>query len=44
VGAWPCRWSGSAFNALDSSVAYEELELAFDDLVWLEQNTTTKGD
>jgi phage tail-like protein len=44
VGAWPCRWSGPAFNALDSSVAYEELELAFDDLVWLEQNTTTKGD
>jgi phage tail-like protein len=43
VGAWPCRWSGPAFNALDSGVAYEELELAFDDLVWLEQNTTTQG-
>jgi phage tail-like protein len=44
VGAWPCRWSGPAFNALDSSLAYEELELAFDELVWLEQNTATKGD
>jgi phage tail-like protein len=43
LGAWPCRWSGPAFNALESSVAYEELELAFDDLVWLEQNTTTPG-
>jgi len=42
VGAWPCRWSGPAFNALDSGVAYEELEVAFDDLVWLEQ-TTTQG-
>jgi phage tail-like protein len=44
VDAWPCRWSGPAFNALESSVAYEELELAFDDLVWLEQSTTTQGD
>jgi phage tail-like protein len=44
VKAWPCRWSGPAFNALESSVACEELELAFDDLVWLEQNTTTQGD
>jgi phage tail-like protein len=44
VGAWPCRWSGPAFNALDGNIAYEELELAFDDLVWLEQHTTTKGD
>ena len=43
VGAWPCRWSGPAFNALDSGIAYEELELAFDDLVWLGQNTTTHG-
>jgi hypothetical protein len=32
--AWPCRWSGPAFNAVESGVAYEELELAFDDLVW----------
>jgi len=43
VRAWPCRWSGPAFNALDSSIAYEELELAFEDLVWLEQNTTIQG-
>jgi phage tail-like protein len=32
--AWPCRWSGPAFNANESGVAYEELELAFDDVVW----------
>ena len=36
VRAWPCRWSAPAFNALESGIAYEELELAFDDLVWLE--------
>jgi phage tail-like protein len=47
-GAWPRRWSGPAFSAAESSVAYEELELAFDDLVWLEQRpsrsrTTTPG-
>ncbi len=29
--AWPCRWS---FDARESAVAYEELELAFDDLLW----------
>jgi hypothetical protein len=33
-GAWPCRWSGPAFDAQDSGIAYEELELAFDDVVW----------
>jgi phage tail-like protein len=37
VRAWPCRWSGPAFNALESGIAYEELELAYDDLVWLEK-------
>jgi phage tail-like protein len=36
VRAWPCRWSGPALNALESGIAYEEVELAFDDLVWLE--------
>jgi hypothetical protein len=51
--AWPCRWSGPAFDALESGVAYEELELAFDDLVWQEEEamptprsrsrTTTQG-
>jgi T4-like virus tail tube protein gp19 len=38
VRAWPCRWSGPAFNAGESGLAYEELELAFDDLVWLEDD------
>jgi phage tail-like protein len=33
-GAWPCRWSGPTFDAAQSAIAYEELELAFDDLVW----------
>jgi phage tail-like protein len=37
VHAWPCRWSGPAFNSLENTVAYEEVELAFDDLVWLEE-------
>ncbi len=37
-GAWPCRWSGPAFNAAESGLAYEELELAFEDLVWLEEH------
>jgi hypothetical protein len=50
--AWPCRWSGPAFNAAESGVAYEELELAFDDLVWQAEavgptpsrsRTTTQG-
>lgn len=35
VRAWPVRWSGPAFDALASEVACEELELAFDDLVWV---------
>ena len=34
-GAWPCRWSGPSFNATAHDVAIEELELAYDDLVWL---------
>ncbi len=34
VGAWPSRWSGPALNALESGIAYEELELTFDDVVW----------
>jgi len=28
VKAWPCRWSGPAFDARESGVAFEELELA----------------
>jgi hypothetical protein len=35
VRAWPCRWSGPALNALESGIAFEEVEVAFDDLVWL---------
>jgi hypothetical protein len=35
VGAWPVRWSGPAFNAMTSELAFEELELTFADLVWL---------
>ena len=34
-GAWPCRWTGPSFNATANDVAIEELELAYDDLVWL---------
>jgi T4-like virus tail tube protein gp19 len=33
--AWPCRWSGPSFDAMRNDVACEELELAFDDLIWL---------
>jgi hypothetical protein len=39
VDAWPVRWSGPAFNAMTSELAFEELELAFGDLVWLETAT-----
>ena len=35
VRAWPSRWSGPSFDALKSDIAFEELELAFDDLIWL---------
>jgi hypothetical protein len=41
VRAWPCRWSGPAFNASESGLAYEELELAFDDLVWLQDEAAS---
>jgi T4-like virus tail tube protein gp19 len=34
VGAWPSRWSGPSFNALANDIAFEELELTFDDLLW----------
>jgi len=44
VRAWPSRWSGPAFNALENGVAYEELELAFDDVVWTNRETPTQGD
>jgi hypothetical protein len=35
VRAWPSRWSGPAFDALDNGIASEELELSFEDLIWL---------
>ena len=35
VQAWPCRWSGPTFDALATDIACEELELAFDSVVWL---------
>jgi phage tail-like protein len=42
--AWPCRWSGPAFDAMSNDIAYEELELTFDDVLWLEHNPRiTKG-
>ena len=43
VRAWPCRWSGPAFDALDNAVACEELELAFEDLVWLHPKPRITG-
>jgi len=39
VDAWPCRWSGPAFDALENAIAYEEIELVFADLVWLEERS-----
>ncbi len=44
VRAWPRRWSGPAFDAAQTGLAYEELELAFDDLVWLETDKPTQGE
>jgi phage tail-like protein len=35
VGARPLRWSGPSFDARVGAVAMEELELTYDDLVWL---------
>ncbi len=49
-GAWPCRWTGPSFNASATDVAIEELELAYDELVWVAREParppkrpTTKG-
>jgi phage tail-like protein len=33
-GAWPWRWAGPAFDAGATEIAMEEIELAFDRLVW----------
>lgn len=43
VRAWPRRWSGPTFDALNGGIATEEIELVFDDLVWLERNPTAPG-
>ena len=40
VGARPVRWSGPEFDAIESRIAYEEVELEFDDLVWLDDKST----
>jgi phage tail-like protein len=32
--AWPCRWSGPLFDANASEIAMEEIELAFERLIW----------
>lgn len=42
-GAWPCRWSGPSLNAMGADVAMEELELAYEDLVWLTDPDTPPG-
>lgn len=42
VNAWrlenarPLKWTGPALNAASNDVAMEELELVYDELVWLE--------
>ena len=41
-GAWPRRWSGPSFNAAGNDVAMEELELCFDDVVWLQAPETPR--
>ena len=37
--AWPSRWSGPAFDAMNNDVAWEELELTYEDLIWLGAET-----
>ena len=39
VRAWPVRWSGPSFDARSAEIATEEIELDFDDLVWLKPDT-----
>jgi hypothetical protein len=41
-GAWPCRWTGPSFNASTTGVTIEEVELAYDELVWLAPERPTK--
>jgi phage tail-like protein len=44
VNAWPRRWSGPAFDALSDDIAYEEIELMFEDLVWLDRKPAQEED
>ena len=43
VHAWPIRWSGPDFDALTDDIAWEEIELTFDDLEWLKPDATSTG-
>jgi phage tail-like protein len=43
VRAWPSRWSGPTLDAMTDEIAIEEVELSFDDLVWLPTDTTKGG-
>jgi phage tail-like protein len=43
VRAWPRRWTGPAFDALSNELAWEEIELMFDDLLWLGDEPTCGG-
>jgi len=36
VNARPLKWTGPSFNAATNDVAIEELELGYEELVWLE--------
>lgn len=44
VDAWPCRWSGPAFDAAEGGVAMEEIELACERLVWLKEAPREEDD
>jgi phage tail-like protein len=43
AGARPIRWSGPGFDALRGDIAFEEIELVFDDLVWLPSRSRNRG-
>ena len=43
IRAWPSRWTGPELDALSNDIAIEELELTFDDLEWLTNDTTPGG-
>ena len=43
VRAWPARWSGPSFQADATGVAHEEIELRFDDVIWLDEPTDVAG-